>query len=277
VSDLIFFTTPPEGIYYPYLLANYRNVEKLIARKFELMLVDSGVFYWFFKRRMEDYPAWYLDEAMRIAFKLSRIYGDKVWFTIPDYPSDYYPTDWRRNVERTFANIERFRRMEGVEWVYVIQGPYPFNPDDRISCLEAFEDSCKRMKKYAPKRLGIGTICKGNDLKFIVECCKIAREYFPDEWIHAFGPSLKSIPLIRPYINSFDSMAYIFYAPWQNSKWRNPKVGERLPSSSEKRARFHAWMKSLKKKLSQKTLEEATGVPVLNIWAPALNTGVPDE
>ena len=101
-------------------------------------------------------------------------------------------------------NIERFIKIEGVNWLPSIQSRYL----NRFS----FFESCKRMKQLIGDypRVAIGTVCKTNNIKFIEYCAKVARKFFPKSKIHAFGLTITALPKIHRVIDSWDSLAYSF-------------------------------------------------------------------
>jgi hypothetical protein len=198
-------------------------------------LIDSGVDKWFFYEKLSDYPAEYLENYLQTARELTELFPE-AWVTIPDYPDDYqHKLCWKgneTNVDLTLRNIEKFLSVDGVNWLPVIQAEF-LN-------LENFRSTCREVQRtYDPARIAIGTVCKTNNIKFIVRCCQEARRVFPKTWIHAFGPTLKAIRFIQHEINSFDSTAY-FMKP-------NPKLeGERqCKTQLERRRYFDYWLSKL--------------------------------
>ncbi len=194
-----FYSLPPRSLEYPFLLVNMRNRNQLKGRKFQHAIVDSGVEIFKSNPRLRDYPKSFLWRYTQQAEILSHKYPG-VWITIPDYPDDFNPGQFGDNIEKTLKNIEEFISIDGVEWLPVIQSQY-------LNVLRFYE-SCHRLKKLLGNypRIAIGTVCKTRKLNFIVECCKIARKFFPKSWIHAFGATLTAIPKIVNYIDSFDSI-----------------------------------------------------------------------
>jgi len=171
----------------------------------EHVILDSGVETVFMVSRMRDYPSGYWLRFQREMFKAR---GDsRVWMVIPDYPDDYEQgMTYERgmdNVDKTFRNIERWIKVEGVEWMPVLQS--------RFLDRQRFVESCERMRDFDPVRVGIGTVCKTKNLPFIRFCLETARRYFPKAWIHAFGITLKALPHARHYIDSCDSASHIIY------------------------------------------------------------------
>ena len=203
-----FYTLPPDGIEWPWLFTTMPRYKVLFRRKFEHAIVDSGVEQFFNHGRLRDYPRWYLAEYKRKAKYLASIFGDRVWFVIPDYPDDYVPgmcyEGGLDNVDKTIRNIEEFIAIDGVEWLPVIQSRY----EDTFS----FISSCERVKELLGHypRLAIGTVCKARQLKWIVWCCLYARKVFPLSWLHAFGLTLSALSRLRDHLDSFDNMAWTF-------------------------------------------------------------------
>lgn len=190
---------------YPYLLVNFFNRKKLASLCFKHAILDSGVTRIFFNWRKKDYPKHILQQIRHVAERYSQIYTEKIWVTIPDYPDDYYPGYVENNVERTIENIVSFIDIDGVRWLPVIQSRY--------LDIFSFYESCEKVREIIGKnypRVAIGTVCKTKNIKFIVNCCKIAREYFPNSHIHAFGLTLSALPKVVNYINSWDSLAWTF-------------------------------------------------------------------
>ena len=221
-----FYTLPPSGVEWPYLLVNPRNYKELFRRSFSHAILDSGVLI-FVDPEIKDYPCWFLKEYPFKARILTNVFGDKLWVTIPDLPDDYNPGQFGDNVEKTLERIEEFLAFEGVNWLPVIQSRYL----NRFSFLE----SCKRTRDIIGNypRVAIGTVCKCRNLDFIEYCCVTARRFFPKSWIHAFGLTLHALPRIVGVINSFDSLAYSFP--------RNPG-GHSCKNQAERVQFFHAYI-----------------------------------
>lgn len=62
------------------------------------------------------------------------------------------------------------------------------------------------LKNYP--RIAIGTLCTTAKQDYAVFCCRLTREYFPNSWIHVFGPNIRWLRRIAHYIDSIDSVAY---------------------------------------------------------------------
>ncbi|MCR6691506.1 MAG: hypothetical protein MRT15_03875, partial [archaeon YNP-LCB-003-016] len=54
--------------------------------------------------------------------------------------------------------------------------------------------------------------------------CKYARKIFPRSWIHAFGLTLKALPHVKRYIDSWDSTAWTF--PRTPGRWSCKSMDE---------------------------------------------------
>ena len=196
-----FYTYPPNGIEWPYLLVNPRNKSLLERVCFEHAILDSGVLI-FHDRNVKEYPESFLESWKVEAKSVSDRFGEKVWVTIPDYPDDYNPGQFGDNVSKTIDNIENFISMDGVKWIISLQSRF-LNP---FSFAESIQQVNERFGQYP--RIAIGTVCKTNKLNFIKQSCYYARKHFPKSQIHAFGLTLKAITPVQDIIDSFDSMAW---------------------------------------------------------------------
>jgi len=183
---------------YPYILVNWNRKRRLKSYSWKHAILDSGVEI--FLKGAKDYPPGFFLRYEFKAQQLTEIYGERIWVVIPDYPDDYRNNPIPHNVERTLRNIKYFHKVKGVNWIYPLQCDY-LN-------LQSFHNSCHQVMKYQPERVAIGTVCKTQDLDFIEKCCIMARKHFPNAWIHAFGLTLKAVPRILPFIDSWDSCAY---------------------------------------------------------------------
>jgi hypothetical protein len=224
-----FYTLPPKNIEWDYLLVNPKNYNELFKRKFKHAILDSGVMIFHQNPNLKDYPKNFINFWKHEAKRLSKIFDNKLWITIPDYPDDYYPGQFGDNVSKTIENIKEFIKIDEVNWVPVIQGRY-------LNIL-SFIGSCERIKEIIGDypRIAIGTVCKTNRIKFIEYCCRIARGFFPKSHIHAFGLTLRALPKVKNYINSFDSLAYTFPR----------KKGHSCKNKEEKIKYFHEYIKRI--------------------------------
>jgi len=244
ILNIRFYTFPPKRVYYPYLLVNPRNYKALFKKRFEHAILDCGVEFFKHNPDVKDYPRSFIESWKIQAKQLTKIFEDKLWIVIPDYPDDFNPGQFGDNVNKTIRNIEEFIAVDGVDWIVSLQSRYldPFS----------FFESCERVRELVGDypRIAVGTVCKTNNLDFIEYCCMLARHFFPKSWIHAFGLTLKALPRIKTpsgwLINSFDSLAYTFPRTPGRSSCRN---------SEERKQFFHAYLERLKHLINQSFLE----------------------
>ena len=232
------FYTNPRGLgQYPYIMLHMKQRRQLLRIRFDHAIVDSGVMI-FVRKNVDDYPHWFLKIYDFRAKQLSEIYGDRVWVTIPDYPDDYNPGQFGDNVSKTLENIKDFISIKDVNWLPVLQSRYM----NRFSFLEACEKTKEIIGDYP--RVAIGTVCKCNKVSFIEYCSKVARKIFPKSWLHAFGLTLRALPLVKDYLDSFDSMA-----------WTYPRTsGHSAKNTTELQQYFQAYLNRV-----DDILEEARG------------------
>ncbi|RLC82940.1 MAG: hypothetical protein DRJ03_18290 [Chloroflexi bacterium] len=201
-SKPLFFTHPSIGDSsvpdYPYICVPFHDYKLLYRYKWKRAILDVGVEI--FAKGAQEYPKWFFKRYPFVCQQLTEIFGSKLWCVIPDYPDDYVHNPIPHNVKRTLANIKRFHKIKGVNWIYPIQSDY-LN-------MQSLHDSCHQVMKYEPERVAIGTVCKTGNVEYIVKCCKMVRQHFPDAWVHAFGPTLRALRKIWLLIDSFDSTAY---------------------------------------------------------------------
>jgi hypothetical protein len=215
MKPIIFFTPPTNKI--------ARNVENVIFNLWYLInrssgisrcyyakrvLIDSGINAIFEGMKLKEYPKKYLENyhiyAKRIARKIRRKNPNcEIWVVIPDYPADLPDNILENNVERTIENWLKFKNKGDKSFVWM-----PSIQAKRMD-FESFIYSIEKFKEIFGENYpiaGIGTVCKWKDVKLIEKYVRIAREKLPNVWLHAFGPTVKSLPYIWKYINSFDSI-----------------------------------------------------------------------
>lgn len=211
-------------------MVHMRQRKQLFKIDFEHAIIDSGVMI-FVKEHVTEYPTHFMRRYDFLATQLTEIYNEKIWVTIPDYPDDYNPGQFGDNVQKTLENIHCFLTIERVNWLPVLQSRYL----NRFSFLESCEKTKDLIGDYP--QIAIGTVCKCKKLSFIEYCCKVARKFFPVSWIHGFGLTLKALPKVKDYINSFDSMAWTF-----------PRLrGHSAKNTKELRQYFNAYLERIEK------------------------------
>jgi len=196
---IAFLYEPP--IKYPYAFTNIKRYKWLIknSHRWKKAILDCGVeIFW----HQTEYPKGFLDNYKEKAKTLTEIFGNRIWITIPDYCDDYKHVP--NNIEKTLRNIKEFIKIPNINWLPVIQSRYL----NIMSFYESLQKTKEIIGDYP--RIAIGTVCKTNNLKFIIECCKATKKHFPKSWIHAFGLTLRALPKAKKYINSFDTSAYTF-------------------------------------------------------------------
>ncbi len=226
---------PPIPYIMPHVLLGFNWQKWLENHWCQHVIIDSAVESVFFAKKLKDYPDWYWKKFNQQVAKAQK--NVSVWVTIPDYPDDYEQgmtyEGGLDNVDKTFRNIDKFIDVQGVNWLPVLQS--------RFLDRKRFVESCERMKKYEPIRLGIGTVCKVRNLSYIHFCLKTARQYFPKAWIHAFGFTLKALPFARHYIDSADSSSHVTWLRWERKDrgWSStdPEVINKAYDAFQARAR----------------------------------------
>lgn len=201
---LRFYSLPPRKLRWPFIFVNASTYQELRGRQFLHAILDPAVERFLHNPNLKDYPPSFLFRYRQRAEILTHQTQGRLWVTIPDYPDDYHPRQFGDNVSKTLKNIEHFLSIEKVNWLPVIQARY--------LDIFSFHESCQRTREIIGDypRVAIGTVCKTNKLSFIEGCCKVARKFFPNSHIHAFGLTLKAIPKVATLIDSFDSMAWTF-------------------------------------------------------------------
>ena len=180
----------------------------------EHLIVDSGVNRFFKRLRLKEYPRWYLEAYGWHAERLYRLYGDRVWVVAPDYPDDYEGNRMPRNTERTLRNVEWFLSSFEANWLVVVQARYL----DLAAYREALRTYRRLVGDYP--RIGIGTLCTRAPREYARRVAMATRRFFPESWIHVFGPSLRILKAITPYVDSIDTTAY--YRVPRNLRGRGP-------------------------------------------------------
>jgi hypothetical protein len=220
MKPVIFFTPPTNKI--------ARNVENVIFNLYHLLkypsdikkcyhakrvLIDAGINAFFERMKLKEYPQKYLENyhiyAKRIAMKIRRKNPKcEIWVVIPDYPADVPDNILENNVERTIENWLKFKDKGDKTFVWM-----PSIQSKRMD-LESFVYSIEKFKEIFGENYpiaGIGTVCKWRNVKLIEKYVRTAREKLRNVWLHAFGPTVKALPYIWRYVNSFDSITINFH------------------------------------------------------------------
>jgi len=192
---------------HPYKIATMPELGRALATRFEHLLVDSGVNRFFRRMKLKEYPKGYLEWYAERAAWLYRTFGDRVWVVLPDYPSDYAENPIPDNLEKTLRNVERLIDVKAA-WVVVVQARY-LDREDYLRALRLYSDM---LPDYP--RVAIGTLCTRAPRWYASFVARATRRFFPKSWIHVFGPSLRILPDISPYVDSIDSVAYYVIPRW---------------------------------------------------------------
>ncbi|MDT7870313.1 MAG: hypothetical protein RQ839_09090 [Thermoproteus sp.] len=241
---MLVYTRPPYPSYmfspetaYPYLLINAYDETTLRyvvkdSRFIKSVILDSGVYSVFHRRKLKEYPGghqYWIARVANIWRSLAR-YVKESYAVIPDYPADYDNNPIDDNVERTFRNIEyAVERHPDVKWIIPIQG----KKDDVVSVVRSFEyirDS-GLLERYG--YVAIAPTCTTNDLKFLRDVAQIIwRRVKQVEGegrrikIHMFGITMKAWKDVSPYIDSTDTIV--------GNIWCRPLIGKMCTTKEEK-------------------------------------------
>jgi len=247
---LYFYTTPPLRLAWPWILVSLPSLGglrgKTIFKRALHIIIDSGVDKYFMKEKLKDYPPSYRAFSPYEFKSIQNELGERVRITVPDFPDDYSPGQTydggKDNVDRTIENIKRYTGIfPDINWMPVAQAKY--------MDFDGFRSRLPEIGSYVDRYgwVGIGTVCKTHDLDFIAKCCKALAKEFPDAHKHAFGATMESYPIIRHYVESFDSSAYSFYT----GRRGQPKTKNQV----EREVAFVSWMFTMTKKVDMEKLE----------------------
>ena len=251
-----FYTLPPSGVDWPYILINANNPCLSYIRKhkhaIKSVIVDSGIEI-FRNAEVKDYPKGYIYRIVKLHNYLRRILPNaEIYATIPDYPDDCHPRSlWLSpevtNIERTFQNVVKYtEEFDYVNWLIPVQG-WNKQPESIEECIDLYY-AYGIVFKY--DYFAVGNLCVEPDVKIIYETVKNARQLLPDKKLHVFGLKLKALKLVKGYIDSFDSMA------WTRPVNSNLNANWSCKNNQERKRYFYAWINRLNEILSQKTLLE---------------------
>lgn len=249
-----FYSLPPLSIPYPYIILNVNNPKYGYVRRhkdtIQSIIIDSGIEI-FRDSNVREYPFDILNKIIRTYFKVKRIVDCEVFVTVPDYCDDYHPQNlWiskdYTNIERTLDNCIKYtEKYPTINWLIPIQG-WNKDPNSLKRSISLLEDSgfTKDFNFFA-----IGNLCVELNIELIHKTAKYARTLLPDKRLHIFGAKLPSAPYIRPYVDSFDSIA-----------WTRPvthELGNWSCKTTEERIKFwNAWVDRLHELTSQPILSE---------------------
>jgi hypothetical protein len=176
------------------------------------ILLDSGISPIFERMKLKEYPQEYLENYHVYVQKIVRRIKQnnptcKVFAVIPDYPADLPDNPINDNVEKTIKNWIKFKDIPSKDFIWM-----PSLQAKKLD-FESFKYSIEKFKEIFGENYqiaGIGSVCKWKNVRVIEKYCKIARKKLTNTWLHAFGPTIKALPYIWKYINSFDSITINF-------------------------------------------------------------------
>ena len=211
-----FYTTPRYGFDWGFIIANHNFVNSRLLNTtvlFQHGIFDCGIEA---MTKTGEYPSNHIENHVAKAYELLEKHGyEKVWVTIPDYCDDVNTGVCPGSVEKTIANNQHFPdEYPEINWLPVLQAKY-LDKKSFMRSIDAMKET-----DHNPPHLAIGTVCKTNNLKFIKWCAMTSRHHFPHTWLHGFGVSLKALPFLRFYWNSWDSLAW----GWMVSTQRRPEL-----------------------------------------------------
>ncbi len=253
-SGLRFYTFPPNGAPWPWILVNVYGLDGLekylevlggVGLRVEHVLLDVGVEkYWKkpYNKLSFDYDGRYWDKLLEAISRLrglARRYGFNYMVTIPDYPDDYVST-WKKshalwvdeytNIDRTIENIvyviDHYRE---IPWLPVAQG-YWETPESIVYSIEQLI-SLGVLDRF--RRIALGNLCTTKNAKMIAETIVLARRTLreldrPNTHVHVFGPGLSGVKKALNHLvpGSWDSTAWTF--PRGAHLWSCKNSEERL-------------------------------------------------
>ena len=237
---VIFYTLPPAGVPYPYILINARNpnINYIIDhhRFVKKVIVDSGVEI-FRNPSIKDYSHDHFNKLVSVYRRTKTLIEGEVYVTVPDYPDDYHPkalwVNGKTNIERTLDNIVyALTSYPDINWLIPVQG-HNKQPKSVIMALELYNKKDVPLNKY----IAIANLCVEKSGKVMVETVKLAHNWLMRNGlmpkIHIFGPTVSAIAKLSRYIYSFDSTAW--------TKPRKPN-GWSAKNSKERIWLFIAWL-----------------------------------
>ena len=250
----LFYTLPPPGIPWPFVLVNANRPGPglgYLARHagvVESVIIDSGVEV-FRDPGVREYPGGprrWLDERLVPLYRRVRglVPGARVYVVANDYPDDYYPgslwEDWQRtNIERTLDNIVyALERYPDIDWVIPVQGHYE-DPGSIVLSLEWLEAvGALEWAMGRTRYLALANLCVSKKCSTIEATVRRARSWLDAHGyralrLHVFGPAVNCVRRVARLIHSWDSVAWTRpRAPGGSSSW----------SAAERAYLFLTWL-----------------------------------
>ena len=255
-----FFTFPPKGVEYPFILLNATSfksqIKSIAERKNDVLaiIIDSGIEI-FRNKNVREYPGG-AEAAIRRQVKMyirtkKLFHSTDVYAIIPDYPDDYHPRNlWLNkrvtNIERTYNNVIRaIDEYPDINWLIPVQGHYG-DPESIRKSIELYE-SHGILDRY--DYFAIANIFNSRKKKYIVEVLTIAREFLKNKKIHFFGIGIYAVSEAHKHglLDSFDTLAWTRPTKLSQKAIRARKRWS-CKNSLERKIYFYAWLITLIKK-----------------------------
>ncbi len=209
-----FFTLPPSGVYWPYVLINANRPERGLRYlrrwgRVEAVIVDSGVEI-FRDPSVRDYPPSHLERVAAL-YRIASLYAREVWAVAPDYPDDYHPRSlWvggKTNIERTVESVTAaVDSHPEVRWMIPVQGHY-MDAESLGRCVELYAE-VGILDRFG--YFGVANLCTARSAGFVVRAVRYAASLLAGKRLHAFGIPLGAALRLEGVLHSFDSMAWTF-------------------------------------------------------------------
>lgn len=199
----------------------------ILLKKFaNEIFIDSGAQQFRGKFRRMEYP-YDASEYINFALKVNA-----QWISTLDIPLDILATrgiSVNHALEKTVelgVNVIDFAERRGIldRLVPVLQG-YD-NANQWLECLDMYKEHGITPQKF--HYWGIGSLCITRNIKLIRNVVKTLRNVLGnDVKLHVFGINLKVLRKIFPYINSYDTSTWVYWAKidgavliWDSNKKR---------------------------------------------------------
>ena len=240
------YTRPPYyGIYYPYIIVNtyYDYSLYLVGGETLSVIVDSGVFQVFARRKLKEYPTGWQRWVDKTAAFYERVCDRgvrEVWAVVPDYPSDYPGNPIPNNVERTVRNAEyALDAHPTVRWILPLQGVAE-RPSTVVGCAERMAEIGLLDKV---EYVAVAPSCTARDAFYLRRLAELVRELLPGKRVHMFGVTMKAWSAVEPYVDSIDSIV--------TNHWCRRLFGRMCSRKEEKLAAWREFLRRVEPYLSK--------------------------
>jgi len=210
----------PKVMCYEYILFTYHTLDRGIWFLRECrdvikeVIIDTGVFKFFEKLGLKDYPVWFLSRYVRALLKVRNLFSHEfhIYYVIPDIPVDYegraslYP--W--NVKRTIEYIKYFLRwyvneLKPLEPIAPVQG----GPKPDATPAKVFRKHYEIYSKFY--YLALAPTCSTKLLHRLADMIETFDKEV-DRPYHAFGVHVRVFDILKLrkiiWFRSFDTSSY---------------------------------------------------------------------